>query len=52
MVGQSWKCAWKVNAGSDYVIIYELITHTYIYISFNLLYAFSLLQTKKLSVQP
>lgn len=32
MVGQSWKCAWKVNAGSDYVIIYELITHTYIYI--------------------
>lgn len=21
MVGQSWKCAWKGNAGSDYVII-------------------------------
>ena len=78
MVGQSWGCAWKVNAGSDCVIIYELITHThthiyiyiyiyidcviiyeliththiYIYISFNLIYALSLLQTKKHSVQP
>ena len=31
MVGQSWKCAWKVNAGSDCVILYELISHKYIF---------------------
>ena len=31
MVGRSWGCAWKVNAGSDCVIIYEVITFIYIF---------------------